>query len=139
MRKLVVLSLVLFLALTKLTVAQEAEDKGRFAAEQWIVLVDDGQYEQSWKEAGKTFQAWITSEEWQKRAAEERGRFGRKTGRKLKDLKESTNPHGLPSGQYVFVKYQSSFEKKKKVSETIAAVLEGDGTWRVASYVTTVD
>ena len=54
MRKVTVISLALFLFLTKVAVAQDAEDKARYAAEQWIVLVDDGQYEQSWKESAKS-------------------------------------------------------------------------------------
>lgn len=134
MRKLAIVSFVLFLALTKLAVAQDAEDKARFAAEQWIVLVDDGQYEQSWKEAAKSFQAWITSEEWQKKADAERTQMGHKTSRKLKELKATNNAKGLAAGQYVYVRYQSSFENKKTALETVTTVLEPDGTWRVASY-----
>lgn len=134
MRKLAIVFLVLFLAFTKLAVAQDAEDKARFAAEQWIVLVDDGQYDQSWKEAAKSFQTWITSEDWQKKAAADRTQMGHKTSRKLKELKASNSAKGMAAGQYVYVKYQSSFENKKTVTETITTVLEGDGTWRVASY-----
>jgi Protein of unknown function (DUF4019) len=135
MRKVAVLSLVLFLSITKLAVAQDAEDKARYAAEQWIVLVDDGQYEQSWKESAKSFQAWITADEWQKRAAADREKLGRKLNRKLKDIKESNSAKGRPQGQYIFVKYQSSFEKKKNLVETITTVLEPDGVWRVSGYV----
>ncbi len=135
MRKLAVLSLVLFLAITKLAVAQDAEDKARFAAEQWIVLVDDGQFEQSWKEAAKPFQAWISSEEWQKKAAADRERLGHKEYRKLKEIKSSSSVKGQPAGQYVFVKYQSSFDKKKNVTETVTTVLEPDGVWRVSGYI----
>jgi len=134
MRKVTVISLALFLFLTKVAVAQDAEDKARYAAEQWIVLVDDGQYEQSWKESAKSFQVWITSEEWQKRAAEDRGRLGRKTFRKLKEIKSSTSAKGQPAGQ-ILVKYQSSFEKKKNIVEMVTTVLEDDGVWRVSSYV----
>lgn len=135
MRKLTVLSLVIFLTLTKLAVAQEAEDKARFAAEQWIVLVDDGQYEQSWKEASKSFQSWITADDWLKKAAADRQQLGPKLRRRLKEIKPSDSAKGQPQGQYVFVKYQSSFEKKKKLVETITTVLEPDGVWRVSGYV----
>jgi len=134
MRKLAVLSLILFLAFAKLAVAQDAEDKARFAAEQWIVLVDDGQYDESWKEAAKSFQQWITSDEWQKKAAADRTQMGHRTSRKLKELKASNSAKGMAAGQYVYVKYQSTFENKKTATETITTVLEGDGVWRVASY-----
>jgi len=128
---------LILLALTftvRLGLAQAAEDKARFAAEQWIVLVDDGQYEESWKEAAKAFQEAVTSADWQKKAETDRTQFGQKQTRKLKDIKTTPTVKGMPAGQYVQVKYQSSFANKKVALETITAVLESDGNWRVAAY-----
>jgi len=134
MSKTVVISLVLLLLMANVSVAQAPEDRGRFAAEQWIVLVDDGQYGESWKEAAKTFQDSISGPEWEKKAAADRERLGAKLTRKLKDVKAMNGVKGLPAGQYVQVKYQTSFATRKLTSETVTAVLESDGTWRVAAY-----
>ncbi len=128
-------SLVVLLLLTSIaSFAQSSEDLGRHAAERWIVLVDDQQYDQSWKEAAKLFQSSLSIEQWQKEAAERRSQIGSKNSRKLKDLKTTTSAKGLPAGQYVVVKYQSSFAKKKNATETVVAVVEPDGAWRVAAY-----
>lgn len=126
--------LVLLLLTSIASLAQSSEDLGRHAAERWIVLVDDQQYEQSWKESAKLFQNAISSEQWQKEEAQRRSQLGIKNSRKLKDLKTTNSAKGLPSGQYVVVKYQSSFAKKKNATETIVAVMEPDGAWRVAAY-----
>ncbi|MGZ4786944.1 MAG: DUF4019 domain-containing protein [Terriglobales bacterium] len=134
MRKSAIVLLCVLLLMGAAAMAQAPEDKARFAAEQWIVLVDDGQYQQSWKEAAKIFQDALSSADWQKKAEAERTQLGQKQSRKLKDIKLGSAVRGLPSGQYVQVKYQSSYANKKVATETITAVLESDGNWRVASY-----
>ena len=135
MRKTALILLpILFLLTINAALAQAPEDRARFAAEQWIVLVDDGQYDQSWKEADKIFQDSIAAEEWQKKVAADRAQLGARQSRKLKDIKAAPAIKGLPAGQYVQVKYLSSYANKKVANETITAVLGGDGTWRVAQY-----
>ena len=131
-------SLLLILAVlcaAHFALAQAPEDKARFAAEQWIVLVDDGQYDESWKEASKIFQDATSKDDWQKQADSSRAALGHRTSRKLKEIKTgSQGLKGLPFGQYIQVKYQSTYEKKKQVLETVVAILEADGNWRVAAY-----
>jgi opacity protein-like surface antigen len=134
MRKHAILLAMFILGASVAALAQAPEDRARFAAEQWIVLVDDGQYEQSWVEASKMFQENTPKDDWTKKAQTERTSLGSRLGRKLKEIKPVNSLKGLPAGQYVQVKYQSSYANKKQASETIVAVLEGDGTWRVASY-----
>jgi len=134
MRKFAIILPMLLLLAAQVAMAQAAEDRARFAAEQWIVLVDDGQYNQSWKEADKIFQDLIPADEWQKKASAERAQLGARQSRKLKDIKATNAVKGLPNGQYYQVKYQSSYENKKQAVETIVATLDSDGTWRVVSY-----
>jgi Protein of unknown function (DUF4019) len=133
MRKLAFL-LLTFLVTVRVASAQGPEDKARFAAEQWVVLVDDGQYDESWKEASKVFQDLNPAPDWQKKTEADRAQLGPKQSRKLKDVKSLNSVRGLPSGQYVMVKYQSSYANKKTATETITAVLDGDGNWRIAAY-----
>ena len=134
MRKTAMILPMLLLLTVKVALAQAPEDRARFAAEQWIVLVDDGQYDESWREADKIFQNLMPAEEWQKKATADRAQLGAKQSRKLKDIKATNSAKGLPAGQYIQVKYQSSYANKKVALETITAVLGGDGVWRVASY-----
>ena len=134
MRKTAIVFLVLLIALAAKLVAQDTEDVARRAAEQWIVLVDDGQYDESWKEASKLFQDSVTAEDWNKKASAARTELGHRESRSLKDLKAMPRPKGLPPGQYFLVKYQSSFANKHATAEIVTTVLEGDGVWRVAAY-----
>jgi hypothetical protein len=39
-----------------------------------------------------------------------------------------------PDGNYVVLKYDTSFENKKSATETIAPMLDKDGKWRVSGY-----
>jgi hypothetical protein len=134
MRKLTVALPLLLLLAGSIAHAQAAEDRARFAAEQWIVLVDDGQYDESWKEADKLFQNAIPAEEWQKKVAAERTQLGARQSRRLKDIKPAASVKGLPGGQYYLVRYQSVYANKKTATETITALLDSDGNWRVAQY-----
>ena len=134
MRKYLVLLISLLLLMSLGAVAQAPEDRARFAAEQWIVLIDDGQYSQSWKEASKLFQSAVPAEEWEKKAQAERAQLGAKQSRKLKDIKAAGTVKGLPAGQYIQVKYLAAYANKKVANETITTVQEGDGNWRVVAY-----
>lgn len=42
-----------------------------------------------------------------------------------------TSLTGAPDGQYVVIQFESSFEKKKSVIETVTPMLDQDGQWRV--------
>jgi len=43
-----------------------------------------------------------------------------------------TSLPGAPDGEYVLVQFATSFEQKKTAIETVTAMLDKDGTWRVA-------
>jgi hypothetical protein len=42
-----------------------------------------------------------------------------------------TSLTGAPDGQYVVIQFESSFEKKKSLIETVTPMLDQDGQWRV--------
>ena len=41
---------------------------------------------------------------------------------------------GAPDGQYAVLQFDTSFENKAQAVETLTAVLEADGVWRVTGY-----
>src|ERR1700722_19090384 len=55
-------------------------------ARQWLTLVDDGNYTQSWNEAGAKFKATYSADAWAKQAAAAREPLGAMSGRNLKDV-----------------------------------------------------
>ena len=41
---------------------------------------------------------------------------------------------GPPDGQYVVIRFQTTFEHKRSGVETVTPMLEQDGGWRVSGY-----
>ena len=52
--------------------------------------------------------------------------------RKVQTKVFMTSLPGAPDGEYVLVQFATSFEQKKTAIETVTAMLDKDGTWRVA-------
>jgi hypothetical protein len=45
-----------------------------------------------------------------------------------------TSLPGAPDGEYVVIKFETSFQNKKSAVETITPMREKDGKWRVSGY-----
>jgi len=41
---------------------------------------------------------------------------------------------GAPDGEYVVIRFSTSFEKKQSAIESITPMLDSDGVWRVSGY-----
>ena len=112
----------------------EAEANALAAAEAWLTLVDSGQYAESWDEAAQYFKGAVPKDKWLQTMNAARTPFGKNTSRKLKSKHYKTSLPGAPDGEYVVIKFKSSFEKKKSAIETITPMLDNDGTWRISGY-----
>ena len=104
------------------------------AAEAWLQLVDQQQYEQSYSAAAGVFRASLTADAWSKAASGVRGAFGTPLSRKLAAAKYATSLPSAPDGHYVVIQYETSFEKKASAVETVTPMKDSDGVWRVAGY-----
>jgi hypothetical protein len=115
--------------------AQKApEDLAQSAAETWLTLVDDGEYEDSWDSAAKLLQGAVTKEQWKQVAAGTREPLGKLVSRKLKSRTTSKSLPGAPDGMYVVIQFDTVFEKKASAVETVTPMLDSDGFWRVSGY-----
>lgn len=112
----------------------EAEADALAAAEAWLALVDSGQYAESWDEAAQYFKGAVPKDKWLQTMNAARTPFGKNISRKLKSKDYKTSLPGAPDGEYVVIKFKSSFEKKKSAIETITPMLDNDGTWRISGY-----
>lgn len=104
------------------------------AAEKWLVLVDDGNYARSWKEAAEYFRNAIKQEQWEQSLSAVRKPLGKVVSRKFKSAEYKTSLPGAPDGEYVVIQFATSFENKKEAVETVTPMREKDGTWRVSGY-----
>ncbi len=115
--------------------ADEAGEKAaREAAESWLKLIDDGKYEESWKDAAELFQKAVTKQQWADAAKAARDPLGKLLSRKFKSAESKTTLPGAPDGHYVILQFDSSFENKKEAVETVTPMQDKEGKWHVSGY-----
>ncbi len=112
----------------------EAEKAAVECSQDWLALVDAAKYAESWDEAADFLRAAVGKDALSKSLLAARKPFGKMVSRELKSRQYTTSVPGAPSGQYVIIQYETSFENKKSVVETITPMLEKDGKWRVSGY-----
>ncbi|OYV96965.1 MAG: hypothetical protein B7Z68_04530 [Acidobacteria bacterium 21-70-11] len=127
-------ALALLLVTTVVRAAGGPEAKAVAAAKSWLALVDAGRYGPSWDAAASTFKNAVTRTDWERMAASARGPFGKLLSRELASSRAATSLPGAPDGHYVVVQFKTAFEHKAQAVETVTAMLESDGAWRVTGY-----
>jgi hypothetical protein len=115
--------------------AQPASDPAAVkAAESWLSLVDSGTYEESWKAAASLFREKVTAAQWEDAVRSARGPLGPVESRKRVTAQFTRTLPGAPDGEYVVIRYETTFQKKKSSVETVTPMKDNDGVWRVAGY-----
>ncbi len=127
-------ALSIYMTGSVLQAGQQAEEYAIKASLNWLSLVDEGEYMQSWNEAASLFKAAVTREQWQRSLKAVRTPLGKVLSRKVKSKRYTTSLPGAPDGEYVVIQYETSFENKKYAIETITPMLDKDGAWRVSGY-----
>jgi hypothetical protein len=118
-----------------LALAGPEKEAGAIEAMQvWLKLVDEGNYTQSWTDACQYFKGMVKSDQWEQALKGARKPLGKVLSRNLKSAEYKTSLPGAPDGEFVVIMFETSFENKKSAIETVTAMLEKDGTWRVAGY-----
>ena len=136
MRKMSFLLVMCVLFSCTFAAAEDSEkEAAAFAvAQQWLGLVDQGKYDESWKEASTVFRNAVTAAQWEQLVETSRKPLGKLLTRKVSSKTYTTSLPGVPDGQYVVIEFETSFENKKAAIETVTPMLDKDGTWRVSGY-----
>lgn len=108
--------------------------KAKAAAEEFLDLVDQGQYQESWQVAAAPLREKVSLEEWVRHLEKARVRSGGLVERRQDDIAFSTMAKDSPEGEYIVLKYESRFEAGGQLEETITVMLDQNGNWRVAGY-----
>jgi hypothetical protein len=111
-----------------------SKDQALQAVEEWLELVDQGKYEESWKEAAAMFKSAVTAEQWQESISAARRPFGRLISRQVRSSVYTTSLPGAPDGKYYVIQYNTSFSNRERAVETVTPMMDEDGTWRVSGY-----
>jgi len=137
MIKLMAIGLAIFVILAvDMTSAGQGgkEETAIAAAEDWLKLVDDGKFAESWKEAAEYFKGVVKQDQWEQSIQSVRVPLGVVISRRLDAKNFATSLPGAPDGEYVVIQYATSFENKASAVETITPMMDKDGQWRVSGY-----
>ncbi|MBA3722066.1 MAG: DUF4019 domain-containing protein [Parachlamydiaceae bacterium] len=104
------------------------------AAQEYVDLLDNGRYAESWTKGAQVFEHKISQAEWVGALNMARARLGSVKSRTLKDEKPAFDPKGLPKGPYMVVEYNTSFEFAPNSGELLTLMRESDGRWKVLTY-----
>ena len=112
----------------------EKEKAAVTSAENWLKMIDEEKYAESWKDSAELFRNAVTQEQWVQSLQGVRKPLGRLLSRTVKSKTYTTSLPGAPDGEYVVIEFSTSFEKKKSAVETVTPVKDKDGKWRVSGY-----
>ena len=113
-------------------VAVSAEEATKIAQD-WLKLVDDEKYAQSWKEAASRFRASVTEEVWVAKMEQGRQPLGAVVSREFAEATPATDVPRLPKGDYWVVKFRTAFDATK-VNEVVILLPDTDGQWHVVGF-----
>jgi hypothetical protein len=106
----------------------------RKAALEWLALVDAFKFDATWEEAALVFQKGQKKEAWVKGLGDARPTRGKLLSRTFLNFQIRTNLSNFPKGKYVTIRFNSSFEKHPKGSESVTLVRDGARGFRMMSY-----
>ncbi|MCP4874581.1 MAG: DUF4019 domain-containing protein [Gammaproteobacteria bacterium] len=114
--------------------ASEAKIRAaRKAVTEWLALVDQQQYQESWNQAASLFRQQVDAAVWSQQLSGARKPLGNVTNRVQMNAAYSTSLPGAPDGEYVVFQFKTEFTNKKNAVETVTPMLDGK-RWRVAGY-----
>ncbi|MGH6611382.1 MAG: DUF4019 domain-containing protein [Burkholderiaceae bacterium] len=103
------------------------------AAEKWLALIDSGEYSKTWDQTAQFFRDRVTREQWTSSLPTTRAPFGAMKSRKVDAAAYKTSLPGVPDGQYVTVRFRTTFDKKEGAEELVTLSYE-DGAWKPTGY-----
>jgi hypothetical protein len=112
----------------------EVRAKAENAALTWLGSIDAGDYAHSWDTAATRFRDAVPEAQWVSRISALRGRLGVLKSRSVSSARFASSLPGAPGGEYVVIKFNTSFEHKTEATETVTPMKDADGQWRVSGY-----
>ena len=119
---------------TGLPVRSDDTTQAVTAAENWLTLIDTGNYSESWNEASAIFRGGVTEAGWENSMNTFRKPLGNLVARYLKSAQAMTELPSAPDGHYVLMQFATVFANKKSGTETVTFILQKDGHWKAVGY-----
>ena len=107
------------------------------ATEEWLRVIDAGEYGKSWQEAAPSFQGAVSERQWIQALDGVRKPLGHKLERKvassLHQTQVPTSEGKMVQGDFVITQFETSFENLKYAIETVTFEKVGD-VWKASGY-----
>lgn len=129
------LTLIFPLAAANAEDSQEQIQASVKAAEEWLKVVDQGHYGQSWSTGSLRLQLTMPKAQWEQLMHATRAPLGIVKSRKLAGQSIAKNPKGLPAGDYMVLLYETEFENGKAAEELLTLSFGYDQKWHVLTYL----
>jgi hypothetical protein len=110
------------------------ETEATAVAGAWLDLVDSGRYAVVWTAAAPALREAIDEEEWNVALRSVRAPLGSCRSRNLRSRETVEAFPGLPPGPYTVIHFESDFDGRRGVVETVTTSLGDDGRWRAIAY-----
>jgi hypothetical protein len=101
------------------------------ALETFLVMLDNGKYDESFDAAAPSFRKGVTKEAWASNLKANRASLGKPTDRTATKVNTNTD---LTSGKKSYVVPVASTFEKGAVTEEVTLIQDEDGEFRVADY-----
>jgi len=106
----------------------------RSSARNWLALIDQTHYGESWEKAAPVFQSRLTKEQWEGAVKGARAPFGDLASRQFRAAEYKDSLPGAPTGEYVVVYYDSVFSDKPAATESVTLAKTDADDWRAIGY-----
>jgi hypothetical protein len=119
--------------ITKSSISDKTKEEVVNDAKEWLGLIYDNNYSQSWDNAASLFQNAISKEQWTQQLSGIVPPLGKVISRDLISSEYHTTLPGAPDGEYIVIQFKTSFENKNESIETVTQMKDGD-QWKVSGY-----
>ena len=103
------------------------------SGKEWLVLVDNQKWGESWRTAGSFFRSKVSEKTWSSTILSVRDPLGAPLSRSILKVTKATSLPGAPEGEYELIDFQSDFANKRGAVETLVLMQEGS-TWKAVGY-----
>jgi hypothetical protein len=114
--------------------SKNQQQKAVAAVTPWLQLIDAEQYDESWMRTVEYFKDTTTSNRWNELMRAYRKPLGKTVSRTMSSVERETSLPGAPDANYIVIKFDTVFEKKKKAVETVITVVGQNDQLGVTGY-----
>lgn len=125
--------LALFLVPTSSFSAESIDPSALSAAEGFLNLLDDSEYQLAWSQTSVVNQTYTGYPEWFRKTLAVRPHLGQTLERTLAKTSRHNSWGGLPDGDYVRISFSTRFLNKADSLETVVLIREGS-FWSISGY-----